>query len=199
MELRTEIIEAQKARSDLFKWKIILVATLGAVALGLGPKDILPPTASAPPRFLNDYLLCIIPFVCLYVDILCSHMNLRMLVIGHYLRLAHLKKGEPNDAEYEDFAQAARAMKAVPWHRAARQKDLSAYALEDLVQNYSTVVFCLLVCLWGIVAWYKEWAAPLPFIITGLAGMAATRWQSNGYRRRVAALDALVEKPHRTP
>src|ERR1700736_1282309 len=137
MELRTEIIEAQKARSDLFKWKIILVATLGAVALGLGP----PPAGSAASRFSNDYLLCIIPFVCLYVDILCSHMNLRMLVIGHYLRLAHLKRKDPNDAEYEDFAQAARSMKAVPWHWAARQKHLSAYSFEDLVQNYSTFVF----------------------------------------------------------
>ena len=198
MELRTEIIEAQKARSDLFKWKIILVATLGAVALGLGPKD-LQETATANTRFSNDYLLCIIPFVCLYVDSLCSHMNLRMLVIGHYLRLTHLKTGEPKDAEYEDFVQAARSMKAVPWHWTAHQKHLSAYSFEDVVQNYSTFVFCLLVFVWGIVARCKGWAMPWPFIMTGLAGMAATFWQSIEYRRRVAALEALVAVRHRKP
>ena len=112
MELRTEIIEAQKTRSDLFKWKIILVATLGAAALGFGQKEGAPagPAALPQQRIANDYLICIIPFVCLYVDILCSHINLRMLVIGHYLQLAHLNKKTPSDTDYEDFVQHARTM-----------------------------------------------------------------------------------------
>ncbi len=36
MGLRDEIIESQKARADLFKWKIILVAAIGAAVLGVG-------------------------------------------------------------------------------------------------------------------------------------------------------------------
>src|SRR5262245_47500719 len=114
MELRAEIVEAQKARADLFKWKIIMVAALGSIALGLGVKD----TASNP-RVSSDYLFCLIPLVCLYVDILCSHMNLRMLVIGHYLRLAYLRGESVNDAAYEDFAQRARAMRAPKRRRGA--------------------------------------------------------------------------------
>ena len=33
MELRKEIIESEKARADLFKWKFILVAAIGAAVL----------------------------------------------------------------------------------------------------------------------------------------------------------------------
>jgi hypothetical protein len=67
MELRNEVIESQKARTDLFKGKIILVAAIGAAGLGIGNTT-----------GKNYNLLCLIPLVCVYVDILCSHMNLRI-------------------------------------------------------------------------------------------------------------------------
>lgn len=31
---KTEIIEAEKSRTDLLKWKLLIVAALGAVGLG---------------------------------------------------------------------------------------------------------------------------------------------------------------------
>jgi hypothetical protein len=36
-ELRAEILEVERARSDLLKWKLVLVAGLGAFGLGLNP------------------------------------------------------------------------------------------------------------------------------------------------------------------
>lgn len=62
MGLRDEIIESPKARADLFKWKIILVAAIRAAVLGAA--DPLGGTARAGQ------------------DILCAHMNLRIRVIG---------------------------------------------------------------------------------------------------------------------
>lgn len=35
-KLRDEIIESQKARTDLMKWKLILVAAIGAAGFGIG-------------------------------------------------------------------------------------------------------------------------------------------------------------------
>ena len=106
MELRDEIVESQKARVDLLKWKMILVATLGAVALGFERA-----ASGSIPSFSHEYLLCLIPLVCLYADILCSHQNLRMMVIGRYLQYVAATRGStaaPLEAEYEQFAEDAR-------------------------------------------------------------------------------------------
>jgi hypothetical protein len=56
MELRDEIIESQKARTDLFKWKIILVAALGAIALGFEGSPQSPQAIG--PTVSREYLLC---------------------------------------------------------------------------------------------------------------------------------------------
>lgn len=49
-KLRDEIIESQKARTDLMKWKLILVAAIGAAGFGIGshvPQGSHPPLAPA--------------------------------------------------------------------------------------------------------------------------------------------------------
>lgn len=81
--LRNEIINAQDSRSDLLKWKLLLVAGLGTAGLGLGS---FAKEGNAESIFYPELLLCLIPFVCLYVDFLCRHLNLRMSVIGQFLR-----------------------------------------------------------------------------------------------------------------
>src|SRR5215831_8078248 len=95
--LRKEIVEAQKVRSEILKWKLILVAALGAVGLGFSnPNTIVP----------NAYLvLLLIPLVCFYVDLLCRHMSLRIIVIGAFLRFG---SKETEDAAYESFVSEAK-------------------------------------------------------------------------------------------
>lgn len=74
--LRTEVIESQKFKSDLLKWKLILAAALGAAALGINSSN-----GTRVPE-----LLALIPCVCVYADIVCYHNDLRVLVIGTFLR-----------------------------------------------------------------------------------------------------------------
>ena len=79
VDIRQEIRETQTTRSDLFKWKLIISAALGAVGLGItkGSQS-------------NDYssnldlAFCLIPFVCACVDLLSYHLNLRILVINKF-------------------------------------------------------------------------------------------------------------------
>jgi hypothetical protein len=75
--LRDEILQSEGVRSDLLKWKLALAGILGAAGLGFsGSEDL---------RHA-DLVLCAIPPVCVYVDLLCLHLNLKMLVIGTFLR-----------------------------------------------------------------------------------------------------------------
>jgi hypothetical protein len=70
---KNEIIEAERSRTDLLKWKLILVAALGAIGLGINsPGSTLQPTLSL------HLVLCLIPLVCVYVDLLCSHLGMRI-------------------------------------------------------------------------------------------------------------------------
>jgi len=83
--LRNEIIASQKARMDFLKYKLLAIAGLGSIGLGF----------SGSQTGINNYLLCIIPFVCAYVDLLCYHNDMRILVIANFL-------GYSGD-EYENY------------------------------------------------------------------------------------------------
>ena len=77
--LRNEIIEAQKGRLDLLTWKVILVAGLGGIGLGFN-------IGSDSQAIVSPHLvLGLILLVCLYVDALCRHLQLRILVISDFL------------------------------------------------------------------------------------------------------------------
>ena len=94
-KLRDEIIESEKTRNDLLKWKLILVAALGAAGLGIGSqgaKDLV-------------VLLALVPVVCLYVDALCFHAELRILAIASFLRMLPATELE---RQYENHCKANR-------------------------------------------------------------------------------------------
>lgn len=95
-KLREEIIESQKARTDLIKWKLIVVAAIGATAVK---------TASAPS---SPFLLAFIPFVCLYVDTVCFHNDLRIMAIASFLR-NRPREVDPESWDYEQHCSANRA------------------------------------------------------------------------------------------
>jgi len=90
-KLRDEILEAEKARSDLLKWKLVLVAAIGTVGLGFGQSEVGHPI-----------VLIGIPLVCAYVDLLCSHLTLRIHVIGNFMRS---RTGEPSTSAENNFTQ----------------------------------------------------------------------------------------------
>jgi len=64
VDLHSEVVETQKARVDFFKWKLILVASLGAAASGLvGTTEALPLkhpgyVLSLIPLFVSTWICC---------------------------------------------------------------------------------------------------------------------------------------------
>lgn len=72
--LRTELIETQKVRSDLMKWKLIIIAIVGGAALGL--------SSGGGAMSQSPLALAILPIACVYVDLLCRHLSLRTKAIG---------------------------------------------------------------------------------------------------------------------
>jgi len=155
--LRSEIIDAEKARADFQKWKLVLVAALGAAALGLG-------SYTHPQQPLLSLLLCGIPLVCGYVDLLCKHITLRIMVIGTYLRkLNEANVAANNILDYEGFAQKTR-------------KKINPYVLEDWVMHGSTLVLSIAVAGYGLWAWAAQ-NSPLrslnvwPYLVSGLLGL----------------------------
>ncbi len=187
MNLRDEIIESQKARADLFKWKIILVAAIGAAGLGVGA-----PKAEVASKV--EYVLCLIPLVCVYTDVLCAHLNLRIRVIGEFLRVTRNRAGltdEDLNADYEKFAGKARHMGSLPisairhrievalrrWTRAAMTKPgltlneaktsvkdaptLDAFVFEDYALHVTTMALSLFVFILGVLIQYGYVAVSL--------------------------------------
>jgi hypothetical protein len=78
--LRQEIIESQKTQADFLKWKLISVATVGAISFGF-TSDVKPISNSA------KLLLCMIPVLCAYVDLISLHLMIRIITIGLYLKI----------------------------------------------------------------------------------------------------------------
>jgi hypothetical protein len=174
--LRQEIVEAQKVRSELLKWKLILVAALGAVGLGFSNPNIVVP---------NAYLvLLLIPLVCFYVDLLCKHMSLRMIVIGAFLRFG----SKDEDAAYERFVSEARAM--------GPRRSMNIFAFEEWALEGSTVVLSLLVMFVGLAPGSLGISISAIdrylFIGSGLAGLVLTFLVRFFYKRRVMTLERLV-------
>jgi hypothetical protein len=153
---RTEIIEASKARTEFLKWKLIGVSALGAVGLGLTGSTV---TAGA-------YLvLGLIPPVCFYVDLLCRHISLRILVIAKFLR----ETGTGEQAAYEHFAEEIRTR--------------SLFRFEDTALVYSTLFLSIPVALLG---WYTPAPGSLPISgsvpIPGLGSVSATEFVQYWFR-----------------
>jgi hypothetical protein len=122
--LREEIIQAQTARSDLLKWKLVLVGGVGAAGLGFAG-------AEGPAK--ADLVLAVIPPACVYVDLLCRHLSLRMLVIGAFIR--------------GTTAAEARMLRD---YETDVERKRPTFALEEWAIAWSTLVFSITVSGYGL-------------------------------------------------
>lgn len=163
VKLRDEILQAQRQRGQLLKWKLLLVAGLGGAALGLGGE-------TQTSRF--HFLLFLVPLFCSYADILCRHLNLRILVIARYLRSA----GPAEWRAYEEFA--------------AKAREVDAYRMEDWALEYSTRVLCVLIGLFGVCAAEP----PISWLLLAAAifGLALSAIEGRAYRRRADGIAELT-------
>jgi len=138
--LRTEIVECLKARIDLLKYKLLIIAILGSIGLGLSDKINKENAVIAP-----IHLLCIIPFACIFVDSLCMHNNLRILVIAKFLQT----KGNLYECFVSDLRVDSRWM----------------LSLEDVALHLSSIVVSVILIVLGIC---KD---DIALIITGCVGL----------------------------
>lgn len=125
IHISQEVIESQKSRSELLKWKIIVVAILATVGLGVS-RDI----------EKLELAFCLIPLVCAYVDALCLHLNLRIFSIGKWHTL---EIGKSLDPEFE-------YMKHYEAFIASAYK-CGAYRLEKLTILFSSLIINLLIAI----------------------------------------------------
>jgi len=177
-ELRAEIIDGEKARVDFQKWKLVLVAGLGAAGLGLGGAG----------SQAHLQLLCVIPLVSGYVDLLCKHITLRIMVIGTYLRkLDELSRAPGDVLDYEGFVERAR-------------KKVQPFELEDWVMDGSTLVLSAAIAAYGLWAWRRFPFLSIdvwPYLVSGVLGLfmfALVRFVGNSKLRRLAKIDVKPEE-----
>lgn len=153
---RDEIIETQKVRSELLQRKLVLSAVLGGIGLGLRGAG-LDEDQVVTSFGLNSHvylILCLIPLVCAYIDLLCYHLNLRMFVIAKFLkdprRAINRRKGinkndqsssgkdnnndNDNNFESEDYRLYEKIC--------AEERD--AFSLESFALKASSIVLSLL-------------------------------------------------------
>jgi hypothetical protein len=206
--LRQEILNSQQTRSDLLKWKLGLIGAIGAIGLGL-----------AGSRVSNnaDLVLCAVPLVCVYVDFLCRHLSLRILVIGRFFETEG-KKGklieptggirvtEAEQAEfsvlssYEGFVAQARNMNEQKGE--SRWKGLwrmwkvgSAFALEDWAVTGSTLVVGIALLIYGAFVLGGKSPHHVPvgwaFVASGVLGATTTVVGRFLYRSRAKAVGTL--------
>ena len=121
--LRNEIVASENARLDFIKWKIVLIAALGAVGLGLASD-----TKVAAPAVLG-----FIPIACAYVDVVCAHVNFRILLIAHFLRTGG-KANRPPDSATADY-------------EALCEEQRGGFRLGSVVLVGTTIAMSLLVAL----------------------------------------------------
>lgn len=175
---KNEIIESEKSRIDLLKWKFIAIGALGSIGLGIKPlsSQALPKSGSYQPgvfltfSFASTLIFCLIPLLCVYIDLLCKHLNIRILVVGNFFLKEH--KIEPNKnsddnnknsddnkilelyKEYEEFCDELRD-----------GDQLKSFALEDWAQEISTIIYSFLII---IVAFFSDTSHLKNNLITSL-------------------------------
>ena len=164
-KLRDEILQAENTRSDLLKWKLGLVGALGGAGLGF---------AGSVELRHADLVLCALPPVAVYVDLLALHLTLRILVIGAFFRTAGTTEAAAYRS-YEAFAHDAR----------------SAFELEDWALSYSTYALCGAVAGYGVYQLVAGSTFGIPFVLSGAIGTVGEFVGRQQYARRCRAVAAL--------
>jgi hypothetical protein len=133
--LRTEILESEKARIGLLQYKLIAVASLAAIGLGFSNYK----NGNTP--IDADYVLCIIPFICAYVDLLCYHNTIRILVIACFLN--HY------DDPYEGYIVKL-------GHAYEKGGARYLFDMEDLALFWSSMGLSVLLAFYSVIPFFKE-------------------------------------------
>jgi hypothetical protein len=176
---KNEIVEASKGRTDLLKWKLILVAALGAIGLGISN-----PSSTAKPMLSLHLALCLIPLVCVYVDLLCKHLQMRILVISEFFQFHEDKNNNDETScfySYERFCEQVRPV----------------FNLEDWAQQWSTQFLSVLVMVAALILKLPR-TDLLVLVFSGMCGIIFTLLIDKSYKDKRGRLrkEAVKLKLH---
>jgi len=175
--LKQEINQTLESEHDFAKWKLIVVAALGAAALGLGKEE--------KPQL---WLLLFIPFVCAYIDLHLSQYQARILVLAQFIRGYRPSAGEKAIdtilQNYEKYCEELRSRKSHFFDLGQFANRNASFVLSILAPAAASAVFWKSLsgmnrALWlGIVTWLALW----------LLGTAAIWKVWASHRQRLAEL-----------
>lgn len=169
--LRNEIIEAERSGSDFLKWKLIAAATVASVSVGFWT----PAKEQATDARL---IVCLIPLICAYVDMVSLDLAIRTIVIATFLRTF----GDP----YEAYVHRLRRRDDNPFHAAT------------IASHGSSLAASVLILGLGLFGSGRGWNPfhSNAFITSGVLGVLLTALLWNLYKtrfRRVAMRMSDIE------
>ncbi|THB71175.1 MAG: hypothetical protein D6B28_07790 [Gammaproteobacteria bacterium] len=144
LQLRLEIIESQKIQADYLKWKLISVATLVSISLGISGNDT---------NGEAEFLLCVVPFCCAYIDTVSLHVMMRIMTIGAYFKF--------RGCTYENYIDDA------------RKTNKGSLRLENYALKGSSVIFNMLPIIFGVykIIGFHDYSLGIALIAFGLLGI----------------------------
>ncbi len=165
--LRLEIIESQKERTNLIKWKLIMIAALGGTGLGFTKSGTIPNA---------EYILCCIAIVCAYADIQCRNLSLRIFGISIFLRTIPVKESEKSYfAEYGDFLEEVR--------KKAFEKGglFKNQTLESLVIVGTSILLSIILLLYAII---RHESSSIAIGVSAICGILFAIWLYKNFQKR---------------
>lgn len=123
----SELLSAQSTRDELMKWKLIVISTLGATGLGFIENNA---------SIDLHIVIAIIPFACVYIDLLCRNLSVRAKRINQFIATLSNEVYLDIDVKYAQFYQ--------------KIKKLSGQSLESYTLIWSTIMISAIVLCIGI-------------------------------------------------
>ena len=161
--LRSEIIHAQGIRTDLMKYKLVIAAALGALAIGASVGDV---------QGHIPHVAALIPLVFLYVDAICSHNDIRILVIGRFFQLS--------PTAYSDYERFCSSLRGV-------------FSTERFALRFFSGVVDLGLAVTGLILLFEHSADPslgIAYAASGMFGYAGSLWISFKHRKAIQEISA---------
>jgi hypothetical protein len=190
--LRQEIVESEKSQADFLKWKFIIVAAVGSLSLGFSSS-----TNTGSPSVRAQSLLCLIPLICAYVDLISLHIMVRVRTIGAFLK--------ETGSDYEKFVSEVRQRTgANPYGFETLALHGSSFLLNVLLLGLGFVAFCVHLAsssaatsgAQSLSASSFEWVPGVlvAYMIAGAAGLGATAVFISLYRARNKDIDQFARE-----
>lgn len=178
--LRQEIIESQKSQADFLKWKLISVASIVSVFLSF--------------KVANKYdlgiLLCVIPLICTYIDLISVHFMIRIVLIGIYLQKTKSKLHGPEYIEVKDYETFVASVLGN-----ARNDPFSPFGLELTAIHGSTLAFSIIILVYGFILSSTNSGVAYLYLVSGSIGIIFNIMIFTIYAKRVQRiLNISIEK-----